>query len=49
MGQALLACAAEHPVLQIVASVDIGDDLRAALENADPGQNHRRKPVELEP
>jgi 4-hydroxy-tetrahydrodipicolinate reductase len=35
MGQALLACAAEHPALEIVASVDVGDDLRAALENAD--------------
>jgi 4-hydroxy-tetrahydrodipicolinate reductase len=35
MGQALLACAADHPNLEVVAGVDVGDDLVAALAGAD--------------
>jgi len=35
MGQALLACAADHPNLEVVAGVDVGDDLGAALAGAD--------------
>lgn len=35
MGQALLACAAEHPALTIAGGTDMGDDLVAALTNAD--------------
>ena len=35
MGQALLACAARLPDLQVTAAVDQGDDLAAALPEAD--------------
>lgn len=35
MGQALLQCAPAHPELEIVAAVDAGDDLAAALAGAD--------------
>ena len=35
MGQALLACAARHPGLQVVAGTDVGDDLEALLPGAD--------------
>jgi 4-hydroxy-tetrahydrodipicolinate reductase len=35
MGQALLACAARIPELQVVAQIDIGDDLAAAIGSAD--------------
>lgn len=35
MGQMLLACAARNPAVQVVGQVDQGDDLRAALGNAD--------------
>ena len=32
MGQALIACAGQHPQLQIVGQIDKGDDLRAVIE-----------------
>lgn len=35
MGQALLACAGNHSGLQVVASVDVGDDLVSLLPQAD--------------
>ncbi len=35
MGQALLACAARIPAIEIVAGVDMGDDLAAPLSRAD--------------
>lgn len=35
MGQALLACGARMPEIQVVAGVDVGDDLAAALVNCD--------------
>jgi 4-hydroxy-tetrahydrodipicolinate reductase len=35
MGQALRACVPQHPDLHLTASVDIGDDLEAALRNCD--------------
>jgi 4-hydroxy-tetrahydrodipicolinate reductase len=35
MGQALIACAARIPGLQVVAAIDQGDDLRAVLPQAD--------------
>jgi 4-hydroxy-tetrahydrodipicolinate reductase len=35
MGQALLACAARHPGLQVVAGTDVGDNLEALLPGAD--------------
>lgn len=35
MGQALLQCAPAHPELEVVAAVDAGDDLAAALAAAD--------------
>jgi 4-hydroxy-tetrahydrodipicolinate reductase len=35
MGQALLACAARHPDLQVAGQVDEGDDLRAVIAGAD--------------
>ena len=35
MGQMLLACAARNPAVQVVGQIDQGDDLRAALGNAD--------------
>jgi 4-hydroxy-tetrahydrodipicolinate reductase len=35
MGRTLLACAPRHPELQIVGEVDLGDDLRAVIANAD--------------
>jgi len=35
MGQALLACAAHHPDLQVLGQVDLGDDIRPGLEAAD--------------
>lgn len=35
MGQALLACAARNPDLQVAGAIDLGDDLRAVIEAAD--------------
>ncbi|HTH49105.1 MAG TPA: 4-hydroxy-tetrahydrodipicolinate reductase [Candidatus Limnocylindria bacterium] len=35
MGQALIACAARIPTLQVVAAIDQGDDLRGALAHGD--------------
>lgn len=35
MGQALIACAARIPGLQVVAAIDQGDDLRSVLPQAD--------------
>ena len=35
MGQTLLACAGRIPDLQIVAGIDLGDDLRAVVEKTD--------------
>jgi 4-hydroxy-tetrahydrodipicolinate reductase len=35
MGQALIACAARNPELQVVAAIDQGDDLRAVIAGAD--------------
>lgn len=35
MGQALLSCAKDHPGLQVVAGLDVGDDLAAVLPQAD--------------
>ena len=35
MGQALLSCAKDHPQLQVVAGLDVGDDLAAVLPQAD--------------
>ncbi|MDB6112192.1 MAG: 4-hydroxy-tetrahydrodipicolinate reductase [Pedosphaera sp.] len=35
MGQALLACAAAHPELQVVAQIDAGDDLAAVIDRGD--------------
>jgi 4-hydroxy-tetrahydrodipicolinate reductase len=35
MGQLLVACAKEDPTLEIVGTVDSGDDLDAVIENAD--------------
>lgn len=35
MGQALLQCAPSHPELEVVAAVDVGEDLASALANAD--------------
>jgi 4-hydroxy-tetrahydrodipicolinate reductase len=35
MGQALLQCGAEHPELEMLAGVDVGDDLAAAAAAAD--------------
>ncbi|MBL9139673.1 MAG: 4-hydroxy-tetrahydrodipicolinate reductase [Verrucomicrobiales bacterium] len=35
MGQALLGCAARMPDLQVVAGIDVGDDLNAAIEACD--------------
>jgi 4-hydroxy-tetrahydrodipicolinate reductase len=35
MGQALIACAAQMPKVQIAARIDLGDDLRAVIEQAD--------------
>jgi 4-hydroxy-tetrahydrodipicolinate reductase len=35
MGQSLIACATRFPDLQVVGKIDIGDDLEAALQNAD--------------
>jgi len=35
MGQALLACAARNPALQVVGQVDQGDDLRPLVSGAD--------------
>jgi 4-hydroxy-tetrahydrodipicolinate reductase len=35
MGQALIACAAQHPNLQVVAAVDQGDDLAALIPQCD--------------
>jgi len=35
MGQALLACAARHPELQIVGQIDLGDDLRPIITQGD--------------
>ena len=35
MGQALLACAARNPRLQVVGQIDLGDDIRSVIESAD--------------
>lgn len=35
MGQALLACAPQHPALEVAAQVDAGDDVPAALAGCD--------------
>ncbi|MBI4660431.1 MAG: 4-hydroxy-tetrahydrodipicolinate reductase [Verrucomicrobia bacterium] len=35
MGQMLVACAARQPQLQVVAQIDLGDDLRAAIDQGD--------------
>jgi 4-hydroxy-tetrahydrodipicolinate reductase len=35
MGQALLACAPQHPELQIVAQIDQGDDLGSVIERGE--------------
>lgn len=35
MGQALLACAARLPDVQVVAGIDVGDDLNAAIGDAE--------------
>jgi 4-hydroxy-tetrahydrodipicolinate reductase len=35
MGQALLACAKDHPELRVVAGLDAGDDLASVLPQAD--------------
>lgn len=35
MGQALLACAARMPAVQITAGIDVGDDLAAAIDDAE--------------
>jgi 4-hydroxy-tetrahydrodipicolinate reductase len=35
MGQALLACAARLPELQVVGQIDLGDDLRAVIGQGD--------------
>lgn len=35
MGRALLSCAAADPALQVVAELDVGDDLAAALATGD--------------
>ncbi|MFM8879462.1 MAG: 4-hydroxy-tetrahydrodipicolinate reductase, partial [Verrucomicrobiota bacterium] len=35
MGQALLSCAKDHSGLQVVAGLDVGDDLEAVLPGAD--------------
>ncbi len=35
MGQALLSCAARMPELQVIAGIDVGDDLAAAIQGAD--------------
>lgn len=34
MGQMLIACAAQNPELQIVGQVDLGDDIRQAIDEA---------------
>jgi 4-hydroxy-tetrahydrodipicolinate reductase len=35
MGRMLLACAPQHPGMEVVASVDVGDDLKSVLPRAD--------------
>jgi 4-hydroxy-tetrahydrodipicolinate reductase len=35
MGRTLIACAAQHPELQIVGQIDQGDDLRSVIEVGD--------------
>jgi 4-hydroxy-tetrahydrodipicolinate reductase len=35
MGQALIACAARNPELQVIGQVDLGDDIRSCIEAAD--------------
>ena len=35
MGQALVACAAQHPELQVVGQIDQGDDLQSVIGQAD--------------
>jgi 4-hydroxy-tetrahydrodipicolinate reductase len=35
MGQALLACAARMPEVQVIAGIDFGDDLSAAIDGCD--------------
>jgi 4-hydroxy-tetrahydrodipicolinate reductase len=35
MGQTLIACATEDPALEVSAGIDAGDDLAAALPQAD--------------
>jgi 4-hydroxy-tetrahydrodipicolinate reductase len=35
MGQALLACAARNPALQVAGQIDVGEDLRSVIEGTD--------------
>src|SRR4029079_18613861 len=35
MGQALIACAARNPQLEVVGQIDAGDDLRSVIEATD--------------
>src|SRR5438094_9798872 len=35
MGRSLLACAAQHPELEVVGQIDQGDDLAAIIGNTD--------------
>lgn len=35
MGQALLACAARLPEIKVTAAIDLGDELKGAMENCD--------------
>jgi 4-hydroxy-tetrahydrodipicolinate reductase len=35
MGKALIACAAQHPELEVAGLIDVGDDLKSVLPGAD--------------
>ncbi|HUS35958.1 MAG TPA: 4-hydroxy-tetrahydrodipicolinate reductase, partial [Verrucomicrobiae bacterium] len=35
MGQALISCAARFPELQVTGQVDVGDDIKAVIDNCD--------------
>lgn len=35
MGQALLACAAQHPDVKVTGQIDMGDDVRSVIESAE--------------
>jgi 4-hydroxy-tetrahydrodipicolinate reductase len=35
MGQALVACAQRHPELEVAGQIDVGDDLRKVIDQAD--------------